>query len=76
VDARGLVCVRATYPTPSPHREQVNRAGIYDAKCRRRRREGMDARGMYERYTSLDRGWRACLLATAIVLVESALVSV
>ena len=30
----------------------------------------MERNEMYKRYTSLDRGWRACLLAAAIVFVE------
>lgn len=30
----------------------------------------MKANALYEQYTSLDRGWRASLLAAAIVFVE------
>lgn len=30
----------------------------------------METHALYKRYVSLDRGWRACLLATAIVVGE------
>lgn len=37
---------------------------------------GMSAGGLYERCASLDRGWQACLLATAIVVGELVLTMV
>lgn len=36
----------------------------------------MELRGWYERYSSLERGWKACLLAALIVLAELTVVAV
>lgn len=37
---------------------------------------GMETYGLHERYASLDRGWRACLLAMSIVVGEIAVTAV
>ncbi len=36
----------------------------------------MELRRLSESYSSLDRGWRACLLAASIVLIELIVVAV